>query len=113
SSIHSGLGRWTGMLQASAGPAALSDARTGKRLRVNGTQPDAEVPHARSSCTVPEVPGLPLTHPKAQCIAMANTEQTEGNMKRSGIAAALSAVTFVLGLPALAHANGQVNKAAQ
>jgi hypothetical protein len=43
---------------------------------------------------------------------MANTEQTEGNMKRSGIAAALSAVTFVLGLPALAHANGQLNKAA-
>jgi len=34
-------------------------------------------------------------------------------MKRSGIAAALSAVTFLLGVPALAHANGQVNKAAQ
>ncbi|HSC98393.1 MAG TPA: hypothetical protein VLI21_05800 [Casimicrobiaceae bacterium] len=34
-------------------------------------------------------------------------------MKRSGIAAALSAATFVLGLPALADANGQVNKAAQ
>src|SRR4051794_4487000 len=48
----------------------------------------------------------------AQCIAMANTEQTEGTMKRSGIAAALSTATFVLGLPALAHATGELNKAA-
>src|SRR3954465_8877488 len=48
----------------------------------------------------------------AQCIAMANTEQTEGIMKRSGIAAALSTATFVLGLPALAQATGELNKAA-
>jgi hypothetical protein len=43
---------------------------------------------------------------------MANTEQTEGTMKRSRIATALSAVTFALGLPALSHANGQANNAA-
>jgi len=47
-----------------------------------------------------------------QCIALADTEQTEGEMKKSRVAAALSAVTFALVLPSVAYSHGQANNGA-